>query len=249
MIHVDKTFVINLDSRNDRWERMRRHLEEFELPNERVSATQLRFDSTIPRVKLGQISCFHSHLKILRRAYEANLASVLILEDDCQFIRQPEMEIGEFINSPKCEILYLGCNLKIFRNSNKTVFLAKKRSVGPFISEVSDCGTTHAIIYKRSLISKLMDLFPTDESFFQRAFGGNEESFIYDVFLSTFTTRVGVRKYAVDPILCTQVESFSDIAQATVDYAGPMASSWTEPPPPPLLVRALRRLRRMATRS
>jgi len=76
---IDKIYILNLDTRTDRWNSIKNHLSDINITNyERVSSTKINFDSTISYVKLAQISCFHSHLKTLRKAKELQLNSVLI---------------------------------------------------------------------------------------------------------------------------------------------------------------------------
>jgi len=156
------------------------------------------------------------------------LESLLILEDDCIFSRPPDVEVFDFLNNSRWDILFLGCNLKIHNSDGSDGYIARKRKVAAMISEVEECATTHAILYNKPLINKIIDFFPTDEHFFSQAFGSKQWLFTYDDFISKFTRDRGIKKYAVDPILCNQAESFSDIAQASVDYRDGISASWNQ---------------------
>lgn len=219
----DKIYVINLDFRNDRWKYIYKHLTDIGINNfERVSATKLDIDCNISKIKLSQISCFHSHLKTLRKAQLLNLESVLILEDDCKFINCENLnQINKNV-----DILYLGCNRKIYKNNNNLTYLSKIYKVNDFMVKIDECGTTHAILYSKKVINKIIDLYPTDEIFFQKAFTFEEKFFIYDNFLNWFTEQNNIQKYAMCPVLCTQFESFSDIQYCNTNYESEILNSW-----------------------
>lgn len=219
----NKVYIINIDDRVDRWKSIVDHLSEIRLTNyERVSATKLNFTSTISKVKLAQISCFHSHLKTLRQSYDLGVEKVLILEDDCRFIKSDRLNI---INN-SYDILYLGCNRKIYKNNNTLIYTSHIEHVNENIVKISECGTTHSIIYSKSFIEKIVKLYPTDECFFQKAFTLDEKYYIYDVFLNHFTQTNNIQKYCVYPIMCTQSESFSDIQFCNTSYGYEIENSW-----------------------
>lgn len=222
MNNVDKTFVINLDERQDRLNYITNHLNDVGIHNfERVSSTKINFESDISKIKLAQISCFHSHLKTLRKAYHLNLNNILILEDDCKFINK---KLNFTFND--YDILYLGCNRKIYKNENKLIYISDIEKVNENIVKINECGTTHAIMYSRYFIQKVIDLYPSDSLFFQKAFTLDEKYYIYDVFLNWFTQTHDIQKYCVYPILCTQSESFSDIQFCYTNYDEEIQKSW-----------------------
>ena len=47
------------------------------------------------------------------------------------------------------------------------------------IVKISECGTTHSIIYSRLFIEQVIKLYPTDECFFQKAFTLDEKYYIF----------------------------------------------------------------------
>lgn len=65
-------YVINLDKRSDRWEKINHIFKNFNLV--RVSAVEHNE---------GYIGCFMSHQKCLRYAKEHNMDYIIVLEDDC----------------------------------------------------------------------------------------------------------------------------------------------------------------------
>jgi GR25 family glycosyltransferase involved in LPS biosynthesis len=219
----DKIYVINIDERIDRWDSIVKHLSDINITNyERISATKLNFTSTISKIKLAQISCFHSHLKTLRKAYDLGMEKVLILEDDCKFIDTDRLHV---LNN-SYDILYLGCNRKIYKDNNSLIYTSEIEHVNENIVKISECGTTHSIIYSRLFIEQVIKLYPTDECFFQKAFTLDEKYYIYDVFLNWFTQINNIHKYCVYPIMCTQIESFSDIQFCNTSYGDEIENSW-----------------------
>src|ERR1043165_776453 len=92
-----KVFVINLDRRTDRMQRITSMLSDMGVEFERFRAIEGR-DS----VK----ACRQSHLEVLRMQVERGLNKVLILEDDAVLERMPTEE--EF--NAEWDQLYLGGN-------------------------------------------------------------------------------------------------------------------------------------------
>lgn len=70
--------VINLKERTDRWQRISQQLNDAELPFERVEGI---------RRKEGWKGCSLAHQKAIQIANQRNYPWVLLLEDDCLFVR------------------------------------------------------------------------------------------------------------------------------------------------------------------
>jgi GR25 family glycosyltransferase involved in LPS biosynthesis len=68
------TFVINLDSRPDRWANIKRHFKGADFKFHRISAVVN---------KVGAYGTFLSFIKAIKLAKKEGLSEVLILEDDC----------------------------------------------------------------------------------------------------------------------------------------------------------------------
>lgn len=220
---VNKIYIINLESRKDRWETITNHLNDLNINNyERISATKLDFDCDISKTKLAQISCFHSHIKTLRKAYKLNLNNVLILEDDCKFINVDNLKYitNEF------DILYLGCNRKIYRNENRNIYISNIEKINDYTVKISECGTAHSVLYSKNFINKIVEMYPNDMIFFEKAFTFEEQYYIYDIFLNWFTQINDIQKYSMCPIICSQFESFSDIEFYYANYDEQIKQSW-----------------------
>jgi len=131
----DKAYVINLDERIDRWGWMQRQLASVGIEAERFPAISIRdLANSPPPHALRQFilevdgdapgferklwatwACMQSHLAVLRLAREQGLASVLILEDDCEFepfSRVVLCRLKRQLPGLGLDLLYLGGTLK-----------------------------------------------------------------------------------------------------------------------------------------
>ena len=82
-VEKDKAYVINLDSRPDRWTKMLEKFKDAPFQLERFSAIK---DS------VGWKGCGNSHMALIQMAKDNNLPSILIMEDDCN----PSKEFNEY---------------------------------------------------------------------------------------------------------------------------------------------------------
>ncbi len=96
--YFDKIFVINLDERKDRWENVKRCLDERYITNyERFSAVKLKLEDIPEKMynnlhfdghkhkdsyKIGAVGCKLSHNAVIKIAKERGYKKILILEDD-----------------------------------------------------------------------------------------------------------------------------------------------------------------------
>ena len=115
----ERIYVVNLESRGDRRLEMSRQLTNvglnlFSHPVELFPAIRPQHAGEYPSV--GARGCFLSHLGILRLARESGLKSVLILEDDLNFIAQfaaySEL-IASQLSSAEFAVFYGGGALKL----------------------------------------------------------------------------------------------------------------------------------------
>ena len=98
------SFYINLDSREDR-------REEFEEECKKMNINVERF-SAIKNEK-GGIGCTESHLNVLKKARDLKLESVIIFEDDFQFLISREEYDQILLNLPtNYDVVMLSYNIK-----------------------------------------------------------------------------------------------------------------------------------------
>ncbi len=94
--YIDCIYVINLDSRADRWHRLQPVFEKMGISPNRVSAyvgktitKEQKLDMFGPypiRMPGPAIGCLLSHLSIIKDAYERGFSAVWIMEDDVEFL-------------------------------------------------------------------------------------------------------------------------------------------------------------------
>ena len=92
---IDCIYVINLDERPGKWDRMQKLLNEKSLKANRVSgingwkiSDEVRAElagTYDRRMKNGHLGCFLSHVSALKNAYEMNFDLIWMMEDDVNF--------------------------------------------------------------------------------------------------------------------------------------------------------------------
>jgi len=92
------TFCISLDSRPDRWERMRTRFEYFNMDVTRwpASTSTTVTDIFTEHLNGAQRGCAQSHINIYRHMIKNNIKYALILEDDACFDLEWKQRLNEF---------------------------------------------------------------------------------------------------------------------------------------------------------
>jgi len=170
----DKAYVINLDARVDRWEWMQGQLASVGIKAERFPAISIQDLAELPpppalqqfllevdgdgpsfeRKLWATWACMQSHLAVLRRAREQGLASVLILEDDCEFepfSRAVLVRLEKQLSGLEQDFLYLGGTLK--KGGNYT-------RLSNNVYAVSRVRLAHAYMVSSSVYSRILDEAP-----------------------------------------------------------------------------------------
>lgn len=88
---IDKTFIINLDRRKDRWDEMLYELIVLDLDYETVDRWQA-YDSPGD----GHYGCTRSHRELLAHVASGPWTSVLVLEDDCALVTKDRLKAAGF---------------------------------------------------------------------------------------------------------------------------------------------------------
>jgi glycosyl transferase family 25 len=104
------TFVINLESRNDRRVEMKKQLLSIGWRAEFFSAIQPRDAGNFP--SLGARGCFLSHLEVLKKAKKDRVQQLAILEDDVSFVRGFTSKWMAALDNKEWSIFYPGHILK-----------------------------------------------------------------------------------------------------------------------------------------
>lgn len=186
----DGIYCINLDERTDRWEQVQK---EFE----KLGITDVKRFSAIKHEK-GAIGCRESHLSIIREAKELGLRNVLIFEDDALVLESDITKIGNTLDELKktpWELFYFGATV----DPN----VGRLTTVSPHLVRTNFAYTTHAYAINSNMFDFILERAPFHE--------------IIDVF---YNRNIVVRgqSYIINPMLCIQQESYSDIEKHHADY-------------------------------
>ena len=205
--YFDKVFLINLDKRKDRLDRCN---DIFEQNN--VKDLVERFPGIVPdpsddipytkdteKIKIPLYGCLLSHVNIIKKAKAGGLKSILVLEDDVDFINIDYIDRSiEQLKNKELRLFYLGANTHVTLNKVDENLLALKKGYA-----------THAVAYHESFYDYFI------ENFEQRNIP------IIDVWLSDYGQE-NFKSYCTFPITAVQVSNHSDIHDAFADY------SWME---------------------
>jgi len=89
----DNAWVINLESRPDRWKLSKKRLEEVGITSKRWNATDAKSDEfkqlydkiSYPKRTKGEVACYMSHTNLWKHIYDSGQPYALIFEDDLLF--------------------------------------------------------------------------------------------------------------------------------------------------------------------
>lgn len=164
------TYIINLDSRPDRWDSIQKQIrflklksvERFSAINRRQIDSELfenfcngewrndrgaRYDDTYIA---GTVACLQSHLACIRDAKEKNYPCILILEDDAEFrgytLRMLN-KVAKQIQGESWGLFYLGGSMR---------GRAPQKKISKNLFKVAGVKQTHAYMIHHSVYDKIL---------------------------------------------------------------------------------------------
>jgi glycosyl transferase family 25 len=199
---MEHAFYINLDSRPDRKQYMEDHLKTVGIHAERFKAVKLTN---------GALGCSMSHLKLLELAKKNNWDSILIMEDDIQFLNP---------------VIFMQ-QLKRFLHVHKTfdVLLIAGNNVPPFTKiddtcvKVTRCQTTTGYLVKNHYFDTLIQNFREGIKNLMKT---PENHVLYAVDKYWFRLQERDNWYLIIPLTVTQREDYSDIEKRMTNYSRSM---------------------------
>jgi hypothetical protein len=176
----NKIYCINLKSRTDKRNKIEEQAKKYNL--------DINYFDAVAKPDNPMRGCLESHLEILKLAQRDNLDNVLILEDDCVFLRG-----GELNNLPdNWDMLYLGGNLDIILNTDNK-------------SWIKGCiWTTHSYAISSNLYNKVIN----DLEFYSAEIDRYYKEIIHPHY----------NCYLIRDFITTQDVGYSDIEKKRVDY-------------------------------
>lgn len=210
----DRVFVINLDHRTDRWEKVEAELKKRNVTNyERFSAIKPSFASiprdwynnlvsphkVYPHYIQGAMGCKMSHYQIIKKANENGYKNILIFEDDVEFTDISDEYFQDAWNElpSDWEMFYLSGN-----HIRKPIDDNKQNIV-----KLNATLTTHAYAINERAYGIVLQTMMN--------FGCEIDNYYVSVFQNHRQTAWGMKKS-----LATQFASYSDVLHRQVDYTG-----------------------------
>lgn len=170
---IDCIYVINLDERINRWNKLRNIWEKKGFFVNRVNAVNgwnISKDSikalSAPHNAMlgGVLGCFLSHISVLKNAYENQFEIIWVLEDDAEFVGDPQ-KIPELIKAlskldPQWDILYTDVrNFGITTGGFGVLPVSNKDYLNKDFMRVGKRFGTYSILISKSGIQKLLYYF------------------------------------------------------------------------------------------
>lgn len=179
----DKIYCINLDKRTDRWEFAQAEFEKHGIVVERVSA-----------IEGGAYGLVETNKKILQDAIDKCYNSILILEDDVEFVEDLQTRFDEaYVHVPEhWDILYFGGNH----------VWGRPETVNEYVGIAQRTLASHAIGYRQDAYQKMLDRL--------------DNSIPIDVTFSN--SLLFFNAFIFMPHLAWQKAGHSDIINSHVDY-------------------------------
>jgi hypothetical protein len=203
----EKVYYINLDNRTGRRKRMNEVLGENSIEATRVSAVQgnqwgWKSDKYNPPLRAfeGVAGGTSTQISILREAIQDDKKSILILEDDCEFIPMFKEKFNEFSEDVPSDwdLLYLG-------GLNGTG--ERIEGVGPDVVKVTGMMSTHAYGVNSKAFKIVLDAMYGTFPYLKESADG------YLRILQNV-----LNAYAFNPPMVWQIAGHSDIQGAHRDY-------------------------------
>ena len=204
-MHIDKVFILNLEHRTDRKEKMTQIMQKANISNyeffKAIKPTEdelLKWNKNYCRglnikYKLGQLGCCKSHIEVYKIALERQYTNILVLEDDCEFVDDFNKihEYSSQINDDYDMLYFSGSHI------------IKPQKVTKNINKLFKTYTTHGYFIKPNMMKYIIE-------------NVNGCDCEFDVFLGDLQKTF--KCYCVTPRMAIQTPGFSDIQQVNVNY-------------------------------
>ena len=212
----EKIYLINLEERQDRLEKSLINFNNYEINNfEKFNGVKINDDDYIGLSEKDkcQLGCSLSFYRVVKDAYTKNLNSILIFEDDFEFIHSKE-DTNLFLKKSIDDLpldwdeFYLGANIMYDYTGSPVEKFSDN------LLRLNSAYCCHAISFSRKGILKILEIFP-DESVFIEAMNSFK---IFDIFLAQcfcFNNSC----FICNEMLCSQSPGFSSIENCMTDYS------------------------------
>ena len=195
---LENVYYINLSSRIDRKNHIKKQLKNLKWKGERIEAVE---------VKDGRVGCTLSHIKCLKMAIEKNLEYIVILEDDIEFLNPSifltNLEICLNTLSNWDVILIAGNNANSYTRINDSCV------------KIVNTQTTTGYIVKNHYFPVLLENIKEGLNFLLK----NPKLHIkYAIDTYWFSLQEKDNWYLITPLTVCQLQGYSDIEQKETNY-------------------------------
>lgn len=195
--HFDKTYVINLDRRKDRYENFQKEMSKYSINNvERFSAIDGNTIANTTSLLPGELGVLSSHLEIIKKSKQDNLKNVLILEDDVYFSDEI-LKLDEYMSMVPSDwdFIYFGGN---HTYGNPPTIINEK------IQKLNYTVALQCVAINSSIFDVIETVLPKTKK--------QVDAYYADLH-GTFNA------YGFYPNMAKQVAGFSDIQNCNVNYS------------------------------
>ena len=189
---------INLDSRQDRKEHVVKELKKIEV-NEPERFKAIKLDN-------GALGCSMSHLKCLEIAKQREYNSVLICEDDIEFLN-PELfltQLNKFLDSQ------IRWDVVLIAGNNMLPY----KSINDMCIQTYNCQTTTGYIVQKHYYDKLIKNYKEGIQNLIK----NPENNEYKIDKYWFKLQRDDNWFLITPLSVVQREDYSDIEKKTTNF-------------------------------
>ena len=144
-----KAYVINLDKRPEKWERIQNEFKDTDIDVERFSAITH---------ENGHIGCGLSHVALVKMAKEKNMDSILIIEDDCKITKNFNKRwatIKKYLDEHKDEWDIF--NGGVVWPANATTIVKLEPDINLIRSNGPGCRYAHFVYVNKSAYDKVIE--------------------------------------------------------------------------------------------
>lgn len=185
---IDCIYVINLDTRLEKWQRMKALFDERGVHGNRVSGVrgiaipeeiQQELAGPYPiRLPKGALGCLLSHISVIKDAYERGFNRIWVFEDDVEFhedVRQiPELLANLSEIDPSWDVFYtdvdskngqgnpilsLGSDFRPDQRYHPLEYYTQRRLVSNNIMKIGQRFGLYSFIVSRGGMKKILDYF------------------------------------------------------------------------------------------
>jgi GR25 family glycosyltransferase involved in LPS biosynthesis len=207
--YFDKIVCINLERRKDRWAEMNKQFSKHGLEVIRINAVNgnpmgWTRGKDFPGNKDGALGCTASHVNVYKMAKENGWKSVLIIEDDCEFIDNLNSVFEKAISTlpEDWDLLYFGGTHRTKRGQ----FIPE--SINEYFVKGKRILTTHCYAVKDTMYDVILNRVLEKEPLFENTIDGYLAVSIQPI----------CKTFAFHPPIAWQKAGHSDVQNGWRDY-------------------------------